>query len=84
LESGGNTVLALLPPRVDPVLQYLRDRPTLSEGLQLNKTKLSRGIVLIVNSMLFKTYNFFKLGTYICFLFLSPGPLALKHGQVRS
>jgi len=32
LANGGNTVLALLPPRVDPVLQYLRDRLTLYEG----------------------------------------------------
>jgi hypothetical protein len=32
-------VLAPLPPRVDPVLQYIRDRPTLVEGYHLNQIK---------------------------------------------
>ena len=39
LEPGGYVVLAPLPPRVDPVLQYIRDRPTLVEGYHLNQIK---------------------------------------------
>ena len=57
LDPGGRPGLARTPPRVDPVLQYLRARPTPSHAIKIKEESLDSsvsflGFCLLVNSFL--------------------------------